>query len=182
MQQEQKELLQALYREYQGLLRLAALKYGAPESEIDDIIQDTFYALINKYENDFPEWNELQQKAMLMRILLNRCADYFRKVKRLKEISMDSGDSEIEFEILQSQVRRDFCDDLIEKENYREIQEMIKSMSPVLREVALLHMVEGRPVDEVCEHLKISNSACRMRISRIRKYMREQLKDMDQFS
>jgi len=51
-------------------------------------------------------------------------------------------------------------------------------MKPALREVALLHMVEGRPVKEVCGILSISNPACRMRIMRIRKYLKELLKKM----
>ena len=40
MQQEQNELLQALYEGYQGALRYVASNIGIPYGEIDDIIQD----------------------------------------------------------------------------------------------------------------------------------------------
>lgn len=178
MQQEQRDLLQALYEDYQGPLRLAVLSRGVPECEVDDIIQDTFCAFMRAYEKDSLVWNIAQRKGVLMRILTNRCADYFRDLKRRGIVSMDSEDSDIEYEILRYHVRRDICDILIENEEIRQIHEGIMKMNPALREVALLHMVEGRPVEEVCKILHISNPACRMRVMRIRKYVKEMLKKM----
>ena len=178
MQQEQKDLLQALYEDYRDSLRLAVLSRGVPECEVDDIIQDTFCAFMRAYKEDALVWNIAQRKGVLMKILINRCADYFRDLKRRRTISMDSKDSDIEYEILRYHVRRDICDILIVNEEIRQIHEEIMKMKPALREVALLHMVEGRPVKEVCEILSISNPACRMRIMRIRKYLKELLKKM----
>jgi len=184
MQQEQNDLLQALYEEYQGPLRLAVLKRGVLECEVDDIIQDTFCAFIHAYGKKFLKWNEAQKKGMLMKILLNRCADYYRNQKRtgIVSISMDSEDSSAEYEILRNHVRPDICDVLVEKEEIRKIHDLILKMSPALRDVALLHMVEGRPEKEVCEILHISKGACRMRVMRIRKFLKEQLKKLNQSS
>ena len=88
MQQEQNELLQALYEGYQGALRYVASNIGIPYGEIDDIIQDTFCAYIRAYGDKLLEWNEAQRKSVLMRILKNRCADYFRDKSRNQNISM----------------------------------------------------------------------------------------------
>ena len=176
MQQEQKELLQALYEEYWRPLRLKALKEKVPECEVDDIIQDTFCAFMRSYGETALTWNETQRKAVLMKILLNRCHDYFRRSTRIRIVSIDSKASEIEYNIMRYHLMRDVCDRLIADEESRKIQECIEKMKPSWREVAVLHLIEGRPLVEVCEILNISNAACRMRVSRIRKYLKLQLK------
>ena len=45
------------------------------------------------------------------------------------------------------------------------------------REVAKLKLIEGRPTDEVCRLLNISEKACYSRVSRIRKYLQKLIKD-----
>ncbi len=179
MHQEHKELLQELYETYQKALRLAALSKKVPECEVNDIVQDTFMAFMDKYEAKFPVWNIAQQKAMLMRILENRCNDYFRSLKRHEEISIEANELALTAELLQSQGIKDVSSDLIEREKLEQIRKAILNMSPALKEVAILHMVEGRPRDEVCKILGINDSTCRMRISRIRRQIAKLLKERD---
>ena len=179
MHQEHKELLQELYETYQKALRLAALSKKVPECEVNDIVQDTFMAFMDKYEAKFPVWNIAQQKAMLMRILGDRCNDYFRSLKRHEEISIEANELALTAELLQSQGFKDVSSDLIEREKLEQIRKAILNMSPALKEVAILHMVEGRPRDEVCKILGISDSTCRMRISRIRRQIAKLLKERD---
>ena len=178
MQQEQKDLLQALYEENQGLLRLVAARDGVPECEVDDIVQETFYSFMRAYGTMALEWNEAQKKGVLMRILKNRCIDYFRTSKK-SGLSIDSDDPKVEYEILRCQVRKDICDTLIQREELRRIHQCILEMKPKMCDVAMLCLVEGRPVEEVCEILDISGPTCRMRISRIRKLLREELKKIN---
>lgn len=180
MQQEEKDLLQALYEENQGLLRLVAVKDEVPECEIDDIIQETFYSFMRAYGTVSLEWNEAQRKGALMRIFKNRCIDYFRLSRKKCGVSIDSGDPNVEYEILRCQISKDICDTLIHREEIRRIHECILEMKPKMCDVAILCLVEGRPVEEVCEILDISGPTCRMRISRIRKYLRKELKKIDQ--
>lgn len=182
MHQEHKELLQELYETYQRALRLTALGMKVPECEVDDIIQDTFVAFMVKYEDRFPDWNMAQRKGMLMRILKNRCNDYFRSLKRHGEISIDANDSVIEAEILRNRVEEDASKGLIEDEELKRIHEEILSMPQALREVAILYMVEGRPREQVCQILDIKDSTCRMRISRIRERITKLLKKRNQLS
>lgn len=181
MQQEEKDLLQALYERYQGILRLIAIRDEVPECEIDDIVQETFCSFMRVYGKQALDWNERQRKAVLMRILKNRCIDYFRRIKRKDEVSMDEEDPMMEYSLLRYQVRRDICDGLIQQEKIRKIHECILGMKPKLSQVAILYIVEGRPLEEVCKILNISSPTCRMRISRVRKYLREELIKMDQF-
>lgn len=178
MHQKQKELLQELYETYQKAFRLAALSKKVPASEVDDIIQDTFVAFICQYGEEFSDWDLTRQKGTLMKILRNRCYDYFRRLERHKEVSIDAEEPSTQLEILSCQIKQDMSQDLIADEELRIIQENILNMRPILQEVAILYMIEGRPREEVCEILNISDSTCRMRISRIRKYIRELLKKL----
>lgn len=180
MHQEHKELLRELYETYQRALRLAALSQKVPECEVDDIIQDTFVAFMVKYEDKFVGWNAAQRKGMLMKIFNNRCCDYFRGLERHEEISMDDEESEAMTEILRSQVMRDASSNVLEEEVLKKIREDILAMKPALREVAILHMLEGRPREQVCEMLKINDATCRMRIFRIRSRIKKLLKEWDQ--
>lgn len=182
MHQEHKELLWELYETYQKALRLATLGRNIPECEIGDIIQDVFVALMDKYGDRFPDWSKAQRKGMLMKIFRNRCNDYFRNLKRHEEISIDAKDADTEAEILRNQIKKDASDVLIKKEELMKIRESILSMTPALRDVALLHLIEGKPREQVCECLKIKDSTCRMRISRVRSILKKLFKEMDQFS
>lgn len=114
-----------------------------------------------------------------MRILENRCNDYFRSLKRHEEISIEANELALTAELLQSQGFKDVSSDLIEREKLEQIRKAILNMSPALKEVAILHMVEGRPRDEVCKILGINDSTCRMRISRIRRQIAKLLKERD---
>ena len=175
MQQEQNCLLQELYEGYQGALRFVARKSGIPYEEIDDIIQDTFYSFIRAYGDRLSEWNDAQRKSVLMKILKNRCTDYFRHKGRYQSVSMDTGNFGEEFQLPDQCIEKDVLEHVTDREDLRAIQECIKEMRPVWRDVAILHFVEGRPVAEVCEILKINAPTCRMRLSRIRKYLREKI-------
>ena len=181
MQQEQKDLLQALYEEYQAGLRLIAFSKGIPECEVDDIVQDTFYSFMDSYKEKALEWNPAQRKAVLVRILLNRCMDYYRsQEQQMNALSIDSEDPKVEYEIMRHHLLSDISDKLVADERMLMIRKTIEDMRPSLREVAVLYMVEGRSLTEVAEILKISKAACRMRIFRIRAYMRELFGEMNQ--
>lgn len=176
MQQEQKELLQALYEELREELCLTALKMNVPECEVDDIIQDTFCKFMGAYGDNALEWDCAHRKAKLLKILKNGCYDYFRRLKRKGTISIDSEESQAEYKRMQKCLMGDMCDGLITKEEICEARRCIEDMKPTLRDVAVLYLIQGRTVPEVCEILEISSAACKMRISRIKKYLREQLK------
>ena len=144
MQQEQNDLLQELYEGYQGALRFVAHKSGIPYEEIDDIIQDTFYAYFRAYEDKFSEWNDAQRKSVLMRILKNRCTDYFRYKGRYQSVSIDTGNFGEEMQIPDQCVVRDVLEHVTDREDLRAIQDCIKEMRPVWRDVAILVEKDGQ--------------------------------------
>ena len=117
MQQEQRELLQALYREHVETIRFVALSKGLPPEEIDDVIQDTFCNFIDAYEREFAQWNEKQIKSALMRILYNRCADYYREKQRHPDTSIENCAQEDEYRIVMEMIAPD-VEEQVEKKEY----------------------------------------------------------------
>lgn len=170
--QQTEDKLQAMYEEYQWTLRKVVRNTGVPYDYIDDVIQETFFAYYSHYSLD---WEPNAKKAMLVRIAKNKSTDYFRKSKHYLSVSMDSDDYRDEMDILTNLVLKDTLDCILEDEACRELYEFLKSLKKDWRNIALLHFVEGRDVVEVAKIEGIKESACRMRISRIRKYIRKWL-------
>lgn len=173
MQQEQKETLQALYVKYQSDLRHLAYKNGLPPEEIDDAIQDTFCSFMEAYLAYASVWSEKQVKAALMRMMRNRSMDFYRKNKRHPGISLDVFVQGGEHSIISEWMSIDVPTKIIMREDLARLRDGILSMSRDMQEVAILYLIENRPLQEVCEILKVSEATCRVRISRIRKYLAE---------
>lgn len=57
------------------------------------------------------------------------------------------------------------------KERCIAILDAIENMPDNWQKVANLKLIQGRPTEEVCQILNISEKACYSRVSRIRKYM-----------
>lgn len=169
MHQDKDELRRAMYQEYQGTLRRIARKGGIPIDYVDDIVQETFVAYFNHYPTD---WTDAQKKAMLMKILKNKSADYFRKYKRYNFVSIDAEEFD-EAAVLTEHVMKDALDSVLTDEIFREVRETILNLKKEWRDIAVLHLIEQRSISEVCQILELEPSVCRMRLSRIRKYLRE---------
>lgn len=168
MQQSREDLLQVMYEEYQGPLRRVARKAGVPCDDVEDVIQETFISYFRHYALT---WSAAHKKAMLMKILKNKCADYFRKARRHDFISMDTEEFD-ETEILSEFVMKDSLQYVVRDETCKEVCGDIETMKPVWKDIAILGLVEERSIPEICEILELESSVCRMRLSRIRKYLR----------
>ena len=159
-----------IHEHYYPLLRLMAMKKGIPYDEVEDIIQETFIAYYEHYPLD---WSENQIRAVLARILRNRCVDYWRAVMAYRGIPMDP-------ELMQETnlgvsafAGKDTLTIVIERELYNTVMGALKTMKSDWQIVFLLYIVEGRSMHEVSNVLGVSEALCRMRLMRGRNYLRE---------
>ena len=159
-----------IHEHYYPLLRLMAMKKGIPYDEVEDIIQETFIAYYEHYPLD---WSENQIRAVLARILRNRCVDYWRAVMAHRVIPMDP-------ELMQETnlgvsafAGKDTLKIVIERELYNTVMGALKTMKSDWQIVFLLYIVEGRSMHEVSNVLGVSEALCRMRLMRGRNYLRE---------
>ena len=173
MKQQNVELLQTLYEEYQGALRYTATRIGVNSDDVDDVIQDSFCAFIKAYGDTIDQWEIARQKGAIMRILKNRCVDYFRiKSRRGVSISLDEGYYGKEVPLPESLIGKDVLDQMAEEDEVNYITKYLQDMKPEWRDVAILHFIEERPISEVSQILGIKEASCRMRLTRLRRYLK----------
>ena len=172
-QQEEDLLINAIYKDYGKLLKKLAINNGVELDDVEDLIQDTIVSYYLAYDLTLPENEKL---ALLGRILINKSRDIYRRNAHYQTVGLNTEEDEIEF------LKGHFLPDsalqsLMQDEYYRAVRKCILGMRKIWRDVIILHIIEGRPEREVAKLLDISETACRARISRARKYLREALSD-----
>ena len=170
MQQDINELLQAIYDDYQKPLRILAINFGVPEKDVDDIVQETIIAYYEHYPLD---WESRYKKAMMATIVRNKSIDYFRKYQK-ERVIWDS-ENFVESPEMANRYGNDLIDQVICDELYRDVKAAITQLSKDLQAAAKLHLIEGFPEKEVAQILGITSVACRARISRARKQLKQAL-------
>ena len=104
----------------------------------------------------------------------NRCVDYFRiKSRRGVSISLDEGYYGKEVPLPESLIRKDVLDQVAEEDEVNYITKYLQDMKPEWRDVAILHFIEERPISEVSQILGIKEASCRMRLTRLRRYLKK---------
>lgn len=172
MEPEDKKRFEEMYRRYEGVLRKIANTKDIPPDYIDDVVQDTFVAYARYgYSLDLaPE----TMKILLTKILKSRCMDYYRRNKYRHSGELEEKDFR-ESNVPASMRPLNVSEFVISKERCRAILEEIDRMPENWREVAVLKLIEGRPTQEVCQILNITEKACYSRVSRIRKHLEDLL-------
>ena len=110
---------------------------------------------------------------MLARIVENKCIYYFRKEKRSIRPNEDEDLSELE--IIADFSAHDPLQAVISRESCGQIYEILDGLRESWKDVTIMYFIQGLTTEEICERLEITNDMCRSRISRARKYLREEL-------
>lgn len=64
---------------------------------------------------------------------------------------------------------------MISRESCGQIYEILDGLRESWKDVTIMYFIQGLTTEEICERLEITNDMCRSRISRARKYLREEL-------
>lgn len=172
MQKKDDAVFNSIYVEYHPALRVLAVRCGLPYNEVDDIIQETFLAYFTHYPVD---WEPGRMKAMLAKILRNKCIDFFRKSGK-EYVSLDADLTDQNSHLVKLLVSRDALSIVEEKEERQRIWRAIRDMREDWQQIFLLYFIQDRPISEVSNIIGISEEACRTRISRGRRYLKDILK------
>lgn len=164
------ELFRSIYKRYMPLIRVIAKNRGIPFDDIEDIVQEVFASYYSHYPLDWPGY---RIKAVLAQIARNRCVDYLRRQDTHPVTCYDPLLMQDENFMAGDMLDRDSLSILLERQEYREVAEALRTMREDWAQVFLLYVIEGRPMDEVSRILGTTEAACRTRLTRGRKYMRE---------
>lgn len=176
MRQDERRLLEVLYREYYIPLRQYASSLGVRNSELEDLVHEAFIAYYERYPLDWPEENK---KKLLVTILHNKWVDLCRRRNRGYELEQEEA---WERQSMIMEETASFLGHLRSPEEWvlsqefcREVWELIRDMKKSWREVLSLHLVEGLSIREISGILEISEAVCRSRLSRGKRELRKKL-------
>lgn len=171
MGQEESSLFEELYRTYLIPLKKKAASMGVAYDDIDDLVHETILCYYDKYPLD---WNNKQKRAMLGKILYSKWIDQYRKNSHYVGVSIDNSDDSVI--VTKKLMERDTLSYVIDNEVYKTLRAMIDELKDDWRKIILLNVVEDVPIKKISSYLGIQEAACRTRISRAKKYLREQIK------
>lgn len=171
MPREKDEQLRVLVEKYAKICMKIAYDNGVPYDDVEDVVMEVFWVYYrSKY---FGELDELGAKRMLACMVKRRSVDFFRRNSHYSKVSLEEG-------ILEAGTGTegesgDPVEKVLQDETFRMIRECIEGMRAIWREPALMYFVEGYEEPEIADALGISGAACRSRISRARKHLKERL-------
>lgn len=158
-----------------ALLRYAKKELGqtAPSWEAEDIVSDAFERLMIRYER-YENLTDEQIKSLLIRTVRNLSVDAYRRRKRLPvplSVSEPDGDDAPD-SLLRNPENRTPEEIVVSEDNIRRMKAMIRSLTPALRDVLEMRLIEDRTNGEIAEELGIPEAVVRQRFSRARKALK----------
>ena len=175
MPQKDEKLLHDLIEKYAKLFAKFAQRYGASIDDAEDIAMEAIWAFYNSDLYDGK--NEEDAKRIMATIVKHKCIDHFRREKKDDVTQVDIDDEENTTQLV-APAQYEPEQRIVANDGYWRIIQVIEGLKDVWREPVKMYFVEQRTYAEISEALGISEEVCRSRISRARKFLEEELKDM----
>lgn len=148
----------ALYRLYYSYGMSIAIRYVNSESEAISIVNDGFFKVFSNMKKFDPKQSF---KPWFRRIIINTSINYIREQKKFKnEVDMDL------FNNLSAK------EEILSKINYKELIEMVQSLSTAYRTVFNMYVIDGYKHNEIAETLGITVSTSKSNLARARANLR----------
>jgi len=163
-----REVFRLLYPRLKGYCRL----FVHNESEVEDIIQESFLTLWEKRNIIDPEKSV---ESYLFVILRNRCLNYLKEIK-LKEANVNP--AKIEIEELQYLYQLDFMEKeekSLEEQLIISFHDAVESLPPRMKAVFIKCKIEKQKQKEVADELGISIKAVEKHIASAKQHISEKL-------
>lgn len=166
MHHEKAALFEALYREYLVPLKKYACKIGVGYDDIEDMVHEAFIEYYKRYALDLDHKVKL---VLLIRILRSKWIDNRRQMRRRELLHLEDPEAEelILSLLLEENIGIQLLDEeVVDRDIYRRVWEIVKSMKKDWRDVLILRVLEGLTTEEACAVLKIKSTVCCTRLYR----------------
>lgn len=164
----EKQQFEVLVRRYQQALHRHALAMVLDRDAAADMVQDAF---IRAYVNLRQCRDRSRFRAWLFQTLRRRCLDYLkdadRRAVRLEDAAVEPLLDEADGPGAVA----------MRNEARLRLRRALAALSPALREVFVMHYVDGMPYDAMADLLDVSVSAIKMRALRAREALNAALED-----
>ncbi len=144
----------------QDLYKIARARLN--EEDVYDAIQETIitiYQSLNKLSkiSSFKSW--------MIKILINKCNDLYRKKEKLNDVSYDIFENE------------DYLNKTIQDDSNLEFNSLMNLLDYDERIIVILYYIEGYKSREIAETLKIKHNTVRSKLHRAKFKLREYVKE-----
>ena len=155
LSQDRRARLSAAYDKYADMLYRLALSHLRRREDAEDAVHDVFM----KYSDASTRFSDDEhERAWLIRVTVNRCHDILRRGKIRNHASLD--------EVHELPAEEDGVNDVLDA---------VHSLPEKYRTAIVLHHLEGFSVEEISAMLGTSVSAIKMRLSRGRELLKNQM-------
>ena len=163
------ELFEILVRRYNQILYRTVRSYLNDESEIEDVMQDTY---INSFQKLYQFSNKSLFSTWLIRIGINEALQRNRKFRKMK---LQTTSLEEKMYQLPDNASINQENKLAQTEAAGFIEKAFEQLPEKYKVVFMLNEVEGLSILEISECLDISQSNVKVRLHRSRTMMKESL-------
>lgn len=150
------QLFETVYSNYADMVYRLALSYLNHKEDAEDVVQDVFTKYMCGLH--FPMDKE-HEKAWFIRVTINQCHDSLRRRKHRTHTSLEETENLPGYE----------------QEIPFMLQETLQNLPEKYKSVIILHYLEGFSVQEIAKICRISVSATKMRLSRGREILKNEL-------
>jgi RNA polymerase sigma-70 factor (ECF subfamily) len=164
-----------IVRRYQRLVFNAVYHYLGRHQDIEDLAQEVFlkvYRSLDRYDRGRP------LQAWIFRIAANQCLDEIRKARHRRVTAFaDLGEEEEERakRLFDKSAQGASLTPPEQTESFDRIPKLMNGLSPRDRMAFVLREFEGLAYAQVAHALKTSETAVRIRVSRVKKRLQGQL-------
>lgn len=146
----------------QDLYKIAISRLSQ-ESDAYDAIQET---IISAYSSISNISNTTSFKSWLIKILINKCNDIYRKQNKVINISFEDNDCE-------NYVSTNY----IENNSNLEFYNLLNLLNENERTILILHYLEGYNLSEIAKILDTNSNTIRSKLLRAKKKIKDNLKE-----
>ena len=170
------ELFEILLRRYNELLYRTIRSYMDYESDVEDVMQDTY---IKAFEKLYQFKNEAKFSTWLIRIGINEALQRRRKSPKYQTIGLQQDDAilQIEDQNIMNPERN-----TIYKESSTFMEMAIDTLPEKYKIVFMLKEVEGMGISEISQCLHLSNSNVKVRLHRARTMLKTSILKLTDYS
>ena len=160
---EERSLVEYLYKEYRQLMYKTAYSVLHNSELSEDAVHEAFLRVIDNLQK-FQKYSCKENVAYLVIIVRGIALNKIKRSNRESELDEElAGAVDIE-ETVNAEI------------GYSEIVERIKSLSPAIKDIALLHFVQGCSAQEIAQMLNIKVNTVYSSVSRARAILAKGLK------
>ncbi len=153
-----------LYERYFKTMSWVCIRYLKDHTLVDDTVHEGFMKVFQRIDS-YQGKGSLE--GWIKRIMINSCLDQLRKLKRMPmSVELDLAQDEDVQASAESEM------------GASQILEVVNALSPLLRMVFNLNVVEGYQHKEIAEKLGIQESTSRAYLTEAKKKVREMLRHL----